>query len=443
MADAPSGALLAATRFPRATSTSLRDAAGALRAALGGVRRARRRPEPRRGSRARRRASRASCTRTASPTTSTRRRTARRGRGRSTCCRIIVPADEWERSAARPAPARAPAERDRGRSLRRAAPARAKALIPPALVFGHPGFLRACHGVAAARRRLPAPASPSISARGPTARGASLATRTQAPSGAGYALENRAHDLAALPRRLPRAARAACSRRSSARCRRRCSTRAPARRRDAARRAADAGAVQRDLLRARLPRALPRVHAGRRRRPDGARRSRLSEDGRRARAACTRILRRLDDDFCDPLELRADSALGVPGLVQAWRAGHVLVANAFGTRRARIAGAARRSCRRSASDCSASRCAAVDRHVVVRRGGALGTASRASRELVIKPALPRSAMEPVFARRSRRGRARRVARSAARAAGALRARGVRAAVARAGLAATTASRAGR
>ena len=42
------------------------------------------------------------------------------------------------------------------------------------------------------------------------------------------------------------------------------------------------------------------------------------------------ILRRLDDDFCDPLEMRPDSTLGIPGLVQAWRAGHVLVANAFG-----------------------------------------------------------------------------------------------------------------
>jgi len=42
------------------------------------------------------------------------------------------------------------------------------------------------------------------------------------------------------------------------------------------------------------------------------------------------VLRRLDDDFCDPLELRTDSSLGVPGLVQAWRAGNVLVANAFG-----------------------------------------------------------------------------------------------------------------
>ena len=43
------------------------------------------------------------------------------------------------------------------------------------------------------------------------------------------------------------------------------------------------------------------------------------------------ILRRLDDDFCDPLELRPDSALGVPGLLQAIRAGKVLVANAPGS----------------------------------------------------------------------------------------------------------------
>ncbi len=33
------------------------------------------------------------------------------------------------------------------------------------------------------------------------------------------------------------------------------------------------------------------------------------------------ILRRLDDDFCDPVELRADSALGVPGLLAAMRLG--------------------------------------------------------------------------------------------------------------------------
>ena len=43
------------------------------------------------------------------------------------------------------------------------------------------------------------------------------------------------------------------------------------------------------------------------------------------------ILRRVDDDFCDPLELRNDSMLGVPGLVGAVRAGNVALANALGT----------------------------------------------------------------------------------------------------------------
>lgn len=43
------------------------------------------------------------------------------------------------------------------------------------------------------------------------------------------------------------------------------------------------------------------------------------------------MLRRLDDDFCDPAELRADSALGVPGLLQVIRAGRVTLANALGT----------------------------------------------------------------------------------------------------------------
>ncbi|HTV72339.1 MAG TPA: circularly permuted type 2 ATP-grasp protein [Candidatus Acidoferrales bacterium] len=42
------------------------------------------------------------------------------------------------------------------------------------------------------------------------------------------------------------------------------------------------------------------------------------------------IFRRLDSDFADPLELRADSALGVPGLVDVIRAGNVVVANALG-----------------------------------------------------------------------------------------------------------------
>lgn len=43
------------------------------------------------------------------------------------------------------------------------------------------------------------------------------------------------------------------------------------------------------------------------------------------------ILRRVDDGFCDPLELRSDSLLGVPGLVDAVVAGNVKVANGLGS----------------------------------------------------------------------------------------------------------------
>ena len=44
------------------------------------------------------------------------------------------------------------------------------------------------------------------------------------------------------------------------------------------------------------------------------------------------IYRRVDDDFCDPLVFRADSILGIAGLLNAYRAGNVTLANAFGTR---------------------------------------------------------------------------------------------------------------
>jgi uncharacterized circularly permuted ATP-grasp superfamily protein len=43
------------------------------------------------------------------------------------------------------------------------------------------------------------------------------------------------------------------------------------------------------------------------------------------------IYRRVDDDFLDPLAFRADSMLGVPGLLTAYRAGRVTIANAIGT----------------------------------------------------------------------------------------------------------------
>ncbi len=43
------------------------------------------------------------------------------------------------------------------------------------------------------------------------------------------------------------------------------------------------------------------------------------------------IYRRVDDDFLDPLAFRADSLVGVPGLMNAYRAGNIALANAVGT----------------------------------------------------------------------------------------------------------------
>ena len=43
------------------------------------------------------------------------------------------------------------------------------------------------------------------------------------------------------------------------------------------------------------------------------------------------VYRRIDDDFLDPLAFRSDSILGVPGLMNAYRAGNIAIANAPGT----------------------------------------------------------------------------------------------------------------
>jgi uncharacterized circularly permuted ATP-grasp superfamily protein len=43
------------------------------------------------------------------------------------------------------------------------------------------------------------------------------------------------------------------------------------------------------------------------------------------------IYRRVDDDFLDPLAFRGDSALGAPGLFNAYQSGNVVLANAMGT----------------------------------------------------------------------------------------------------------------
>ena len=42
------------------------------------------------------------------------------------------------------------------------------------------------------------------------------------------------------------------------------------------------------------------------------------------------VIRRVDDQWCDPVELRADSLLGVPGLLEVVRRGRVAVVNPLG-----------------------------------------------------------------------------------------------------------------
>src|SRR5688572_1705180 len=63
-------------------------------------------------------------------------------------------------------------------------------ILPPALVFGNPAFLRACHGI-----RPPQSIYLHLQAvdlaRSPDGQWWALADRSQAPSGSGYALENR------------------------------------------------------------------------------------------------------------------------------------------------------------------------------------------------------------------------------------------------------------
>ena len=108
------------------------------------------------------------------------------------------------------------------------------------------------------------------------------------------------------------------------------------------------------------------------------------------------IRRRLNDDFCDPLELRADSALGVPGLLEAVREGNVAIANAIGSgvvQTAALMPFLPAVCRALLGEelvlpsvetwwCGEPRVLA---HVLARLG-----------DMVIKPAFPTGRIEPIF-----------------------------------------------
>ncbi len=201
-------------------------------------------------------------------------------------------------------------------------------LLPPELVYGHPGFLRPCAGLPQATgRELLFYAADLV--RGADGRLKVLGDRAQAPSGAGYALENRMVVSRVLPslfrdshvHRLAnyfRAVRAALnhlSPRPEEEANIVLLTPGPA----------NEAYFEHAYLASYLGYTL--VQGG----------DLLVRDGRvwlgtlEGLRPVDVILRRMDDNYCDPVELREDSCLGVPGLVNAVRCGRVAVANALGS----------------------------------------------------------------------------------------------------------------
>jgi uncharacterized circularly permuted ATP-grasp superfamily protein len=209
-------------------------------------------------------------------------------------------------------------------------------VLPPSLVLASPSFLRPCHGV-----RVPNDTYVHLLAvdlgRSPDGQWRVLADRTQAPSGAGYALENRI----VMSRSLPEAFRDCQVQRLGAFFRAHrdgLMALAPHDRRDHPRAVLlTPGPLNETYFEhAYLARYLGFTLV------EGAdltvRDSRVFIKTLEGLRQVDVILRRLDDSFCDPLELRSDSTLGVAGLVEAVRAGHVTMANALGSGLGRSAG---------------------------------------------------------------------------------------------------------
>jgi uncharacterized circularly permuted ATP-grasp superfamily protein/uncharacterized alpha-E superfamily protein len=204
----------------------------------------------------------------------------------------------------------------------------AEGLVPPALVLGHPGFLRPLAGVGVPGDVMLHTYAADL-ARAPDGSWWIVGDRTQAPWGAGYALENRvvvSRVAADLVREL--------------KVRRLASFFAALRDSLADWSPADAGAQLTVLLtpgvrsetyfeQTYLARYLgfPLVEGSDLTVRDGKVWLKTLAGLQRV----TAIVRRLEDDYCDPLELRSDSALGVPGLIGAVRAGSVFLANALGS----------------------------------------------------------------------------------------------------------------
>lgn len=201
-------------------------------------------------------------------------------------------------------------------------------VLPPELVFAHPGFLRPCHG-------LPVPNNCYLHfyavdlGRDPDGRWWVLADRAQSPAGAGYALENRlilSSVLSDLFRdcHLQRFAPFFIALRQTL------MDLAPRHRDNPRIVLLTPGPYNESYFEhAYLARYLGYTLV------EGAdltvRDQTVFLKTLSGLQPVDVILRRLDDTFCDPLELNQESILGTPGLLQAVRAGNVVVANALGS----------------------------------------------------------------------------------------------------------------
>src|SRR6202011_5478058 len=200
--------------------------------------------------------------------------------------------------------------------------------LPPALVFANPGFWRPCHGVRVSGNTYLHLLAVDL-ARRPDGEWWGISDRTQAPSGAGYSLENRIVLAETFPDlfREFQVKRLASFFRSFRETLLRLSPMAPTNPRVVLLTPGPFNETyfEHSYLARYLGFTL--VQGGDR----TVRDSRVFLKTLEGLKQVDVILRRVDDGFCDPIELRSDSFLGVAGLVEAVRAGNVAVANALGS----------------------------------------------------------------------------------------------------------------
>ena len=200
--------------------------------------------------------------------------------------------------------------------------------IPAALVYANPGFWRPCHGIKVSGDTYLHLLAVDL-ARGPNGDWWVISDRTQAPSGAGYSLENRIVMAETFPDlfRKFKVKRLASFFRAFRETMLRLS---PTKRDNPHVVLLTPGPFNETYFEhSYLARYLgfTLVQGG----DLTVRDSRVFLKTLEGLKQVDVILRRVDDGFCDPIELRSDSYLGVAGLVEAVRAGNVAVANALGS----------------------------------------------------------------------------------------------------------------